>query len=278
MKRLLSTICCQPFKIAIFCLFLGPQHFTQAQQAVDIEEETPAQAQEKDSVNQLKFNADDNFMLSARYYAGRSDSSAVLLLHDCDHDSSDYEILAEQLSQYGVHALALDLRGFGASTSNEFSHLQIKRNSKDINTYRAELARLSSFWQGDILTAYNYLRTKIEKTNNVAVVAAGCTAPQAIFLAQKMRINSFVMLTPILNYMEKEYYKNLIDIPALFITSAHHANTYQTSKELFQWNGDNASTLQTFKGIRQGQSLLNAKKFLSLDIALWLDNILSKSN
>jgi len=76
--------------------------------------------------------------------------------------------------------------------------------------------------------------------------------------------------------MEKEHYKNLIDIPIYFIGSAHHANTYQTSNELFQWNGDNRSIFQIFKGIRQNSSLLRGKPFLAHNIALWLDNILSK--
>ena len=108
------------------------------------------------------------------------------------------------------------------------------------------------------------------------MVSAGCSAAQAIFLAEKIRINSFVMLTPLLNYMEKEHFKNLIDIPIYFISSIHHTDTFQTTKELFEWNGESRSVTKLFKGIRQGQSLLRAKRFLAEDIALWLSDILTK--
>jgi hypothetical protein len=240
------------------------------------EENADVETVKPEAFNQVKFITEDKFMLSGKYSAGNSDKSGVLLLHDCDHDSSSYDKLTEQLSNYGLHAFSLDLRGYGGSVSEQYSHANIKLNSKDILTYQTEFVLLTSFWQSDILAAYNYLRTRVAKNRDVAVVSAGCSSAQAIFLAEKMRINSFVMITPVLNYMEKEHYKNLIDIPVYFLGSVHHANTYQTTKELFEWNGDERSTLRTFKGIRQSHSLINGKRYLANDIALWLNDILAK--
>ncbi|MEW6989814.1 alpha/beta hydrolase [Colwelliaceae bacterium 6441] len=234
------------------------------------------QTDEPETVNQVKFMTQDKFMLSGQYYAGKADHSGVLLLHDCSNDSRSYDKLTELLAQYGLHAFALDLRGHGDSVNEKFSHYNVKRNSKDIVTYQSETARISSYWQSDVMEAFNYLRTKVNKKRDIAVVTAGCSSAQAVFLAQKMRIKSFVMISPTLNYMEKEHYKNLIDIPVYFIDSAHHADTYQTSKELFDWNGDSRSIFQIFKGIKQGHSLLKSKRYLSHDVALWLDDTLSK--
>jgi esterase/lipase len=256
----------------ISLLFIGGIcTFALAQEDVpEIEEPTP------EEVHQVKFMTQDKFMLTGKYFAGKADHSGVLLLHDCSHDSSSYDKLTELLSNYGIHALSLDLRGYGESISDEFSHRIIKSNSKDISTYQSEFMRITSFWKSDVLAAYNYLRSRIDNKRDVAVVSAGCSSSQAIFLAQKMRIKSFVMITPILNYMEKDHYKNLIDIPAYFLSSTHDAETYQTSKELFDWNGDDRSTFQLFKGNRQGNSLLNRKRYLSHDVALWLNDNLSK--
>ncbi|GLX78398.1 hypothetical protein tinsulaeT_17380 [Thalassotalea insulae] len=227
-------------------------------------------------VNQVKFMTTQNFMLAGKYYGGKEEHAGVLLLHDCSHDSADYTELAKQLSRHGLHTLALDLRGYGESISDEFSHLKIKRNAKEISVYQSEVSRLTSYWQSDVLAAYNYLRTRISNKHEVAVISAGCSAAQAIFLAENIRINSFVMLTPTLNYMEKEHFKNLIDIPIYFIASVHHTDTYQTAKELFEWNGERRSTLKLFKGTRQGQSLLKGNAFLAQDIALWLSNSLAQ--
>ena len=93
---------------------------------------------------------------------------------------------------------------------------------------------------------------------------------EAVQLADKMRVNSFVILSPIMDYMEKEQYKNLIDIPAYFVSSAHHADSFLTAQELFSWNGDNRSTTQVFKGVNQGHSLLRRNKFLAQNLAIWL--------
>ena len=226
--------------------------------------------------NQVKFISEDEFMLAGKYYAGKANHSAVLLLHDCSYSAGNYDKLAQRLSSFGLHTLSLDLRGYGASTSDRFSHVNMKRNTKDINVYQIEFDILKSYWPSDVLSAYQYLRDKINNKSDIAVVSSGCTASQSILLAQKRRINSFVMITPILNYAEKEHYKNLIDIPIYFIASAHHVNTYQTTKELFEWNGDNHSVFQLVKGIRQGQSLLRSKKYLAHDIAAWLDDTLAK--
>jgi len=233
-------------------------------------------AESNSSLNQIKFVAGDGFDLSGQYYPGKSDYSAVLLLHDCNHDSSSYEELSLLLSGFGLHVLSLDLRGFGASTSAEFSHQTIKRNAKDIVNYQSEVIRITSFWESDILASYHYLRSKIEKTSDIAVVSSGCSTAQAVSLAANMRVNSFVMLTPMMDYMEREQYKNLIDIPVYFIGSIHHAETYQTTKELFEWNGDKRSTFQTFKGNGFGNYLLRRKRYLANDIAFWLNDILVK--
>ena len=71
-----------------------------------------------------------------------------------------------------------------------------------------------------------------------------------------------------------EHYKNLIDIPAYFVSSAHHSGSTLTAQELFSWNGDSRSTSQVFKGVSQGHSLLRRNKFLAHNIALWLHRTL----
>lgn len=249
----------------------------QAPETIETSDETNnTDDKNNDSLNQVKFVAGDGFSLSGQYFQGKTDAAAVLLLHDCSHDSSTYDELSLLLAGFGLHVLSLDLRGFGSSTSEAYSHTAIKRNAKDIVNYQSEVVRITSFWESDILASYQYLRAKIKKTSDIAVVSAGCSTAQAVNLAAKMRVNSFVMLTPMMSYMEKEQYKNLIDIPVYFIGSIHHAETYHTTKELFEWNGDKRSTFQTFKGNSYGNYLLRGKRYLANDIAFWLNDLLMR--
>jgi alpha-beta hydrolase superfamily lysophospholipase len=225
---------------------------------------------ETTSPESIKFAVDDDFSLSGDFYSGDALGAGVLLLHDCSHSSKSYSVLGELLAKQGVNALALDFRGYGASTSELFSHQALKLKVKNIVSYQAEVAMLTSYWEKDVLYAYNYLRSRIGNEQPISIVASGCAVNEAIQLADKMRVNSFVILSPIMDYMEKEHYKNLIDIPAYFVSSAHHADSFLTAQELFSWNGDSRSTTQVFKGVNQGHSLLRRNKFLAQNLATWL--------
>lgn len=225
-------------------------------------------------VQEINFTVDDGFLLSGDYYLGDTLGAGVLLLHDCAHSSKSYSVLGELLAKQGVNALAIDFRGFAASETDGFSHQAIKKQVKDIVSYQAEVATLKSYWEKDVLAAYHYLRNKLGKDQPISIVASGCSVIEAVLLAEKMRINSFVILSPDMDYMEKEHYKNLIDIPAYFVSSAHHSSSFLTAQELFSWNGDSSSTSQVFKGVNQGHNLLRHNKFLAHNIATWLHGTL----
>lgn len=222
------------------------------------------------SANSIKFAVDEDFSLSGDFYLGETLGAGALLLHDCSHSSKSYSVLGELLAEQGINALAIDFRGYGESTSELFSHKALKQKVKNIVSYQAEVAMLTSYWENDVLHAYNYLRSKIGNEQPISIVASGCAVNEAVQLADKMRVNSFVILSPIMDYMEKERYKNLIDIPAYFVSSAHHSDSFLTAQELFSWNGDSRSTTQVFKGVNQGHSLLRRNKFLAQNLATWL--------
>ena len=222
------------------------------------------------SPESIKFAVDDNFSLPGAFYLGDALGAGVLLLHDCSHSSKSYSVLGELLAEQGINALAIDFRGYGSSTSELFSNKALKLKVKNIVSYQAEVAMLTSYWEKDVLYAYNYLRSKIGNEQPISIVASGCAVNEAVQLADKMRVNSFVILSPIMDYMEKEHYKNLMDIPAYFVSSAHHADSFLTAQELFSWNGDSRSTTQVFKGVNQGHNLLRRNKFLAQNLATWL--------
>lgn len=222
------------------------------------------------SAQAVKILTPDEYLLSANYFVGEDKGAGVLILHDCAHTSKNYTDLAKKLSSNGLHTLALDFRGYGESSSDIYSHEQIKKKAKSIVAYQNDVATLTSYWEIDVLTAFNFLRTKVDRKKGVAVVAVGCSSLYAVALAEKMRINSLVLITPEMNYGTKERYKNLIDIPSYFINSSHHLDTIQTSKELFEWNGSLASKIQIFKSDAYDYGLLRRNKYLTDDISSWL--------
>ena len=227
---------------------------------------------------QVKFKArtDDDFMLTADYYAGTTRAGGVIVLHDCKSDRSRYNAMANALFQRGLHTLTLDLRGYGASISPEFSRDIIKQNATDLVSYQSEMALLTTYWQDDLVAAYQFLRSKVDKNQGIAIVTSGCSAAYGAALAEKILLNSIVMITPQMTFADKERYKKLIDIPSYFITSAHHMESNQVAQELFAWNGSKESKIQTFKGSRYGYYLIAREKSLIDDISQWINSTVTE--
>ncbi len=226
----------------------------------------------KDATNTVKIKArqDHDFLLTANYYPGGKRSGGVIILHDCNTSKRAYISVANSLVEQGLHTLLLDLRGYGESVSPAYSEELAKRNSSDIVSYQGEMALITANWPEDLLAAYQYLAKKLGKNKEIAVVSSGCSSAYAVALAEKIHLNALVMITPKMNYSDKERFKNLIDIPSYFITSSNHQDSYNTAQELFIWNGAKKSKMQIFKGGRYNQQHISAKNFLSNDIALWL--------
>lgn len=230
------------------------------------------------NIESIDFKGADAFPLKATLYKGDPKAPGVMLLHDCSHDSRSYAGLGRLLSDDGLNVLALDLRGYGASTTDTFSQKIMKQKSKDIVAYQGQMLMLQSYWNKDVLTAYNIFQQRLAKGQGISVIASGCSVNQAVVIAESFRVNSFALISPIMDYMEKERYKNLIDIPTFFVSSIHDAASYATTKELYMWNGDERSLILTYKGNRQGNSLMNGKRHLTAGMALWVEKHLHHRN
>lgn len=221
-------------------------------------------------VERVLIKGEKDFPLSATFYQGGHKAPGVLMLHDCAHDSKSYEDLGTLFSQQGLNALAFDFRGFGGSATDDFSQQDLKKTAKNMNDYKEKLLELQSFWDKDVLQAYEYLQSRLLKGQGISVITSGCSAIQGVAIAESYRVNSFAFLSPVMDYMEKERYKNLIDIPSFFISAIHHTDSFRTANELYTWNGDQRSVLLTYKGNQGGYLLLKDKSHLVSAASVWI--------
>jgi len=230
---------------------------------------------------QVKFKArsDHDFLLSADYRffpekASAKNMPGVIVLHDCHSQRNNYTKLSTSIAELGLHTLSLDFRGYGNSIAEGYSELEVKKHATDIVSYQNEIAVLRSYWQADLVAAYEFLRNKVDNSKGISIVASGCAGAYAVALAEQRHLHSMVLLTPEMSYADKERYKNLIDIPSYFISSAQHAMSYATAEELFTWSGAKQSKLQVYKGDKLNHQIINNQKYLVNDIALWLKSTL----
>jgi dienelactone hydrolase len=244
-------------------------------------EEEATKSAKVSSKYQVKFKAraDHDFLLTADYRffpekASEKNMPGVIVLHDCQGERNKYQALSTSIAEQGLHTLSLDFRGYGNSIAQGYSELEVKKKSKDIVSYQNDVAVLMSYWADDLKAAYEYLRSKVDKSKGISIVASGCSGAYAVALAEKVHLNSMVLLTPEMSFADKERYKNLLDIPSYFISSAQHAMSYATAQELFAWSGANQSKLQVYKGDKLNYQIMRANKNLANDIALWLKSTL----
>ena len=219
---------------------------------------------------QIKTTASDEFLLFADYYPGDLRSGGVIILHDCQSSRSSYRNMARSLANKGLHTLLVDLRSYGDSISQAYSEEVVKTKATDIVSYQSEMEAIKAYWPADLLGIHQYLSEKIGKNEGISIVANGCSVPYAVSLLEKRQLESMVMISPKMTYSDKDRYKNLIDIPNYFITSAADQDSFETTQELFTWNGDKGSKMQIFKGTAASNQLISRKKDLVNDIALWL--------
>lgn len=218
-------------------------------------------------IKKIQFQVPGDFFISADYYTGKKGAAGVLLLHNCNSNNQVFFTLGNALSTQGIHALAVNLRGFGASSSAIFSQKNIRSQSDTVTKYQEKMGELTTYWHDDLLAAYQLLRIKVGSAKHIAVVASGCSSIYAARLAEQMKLAPLVLLEPRMTLREKDDFKRLLDTPAYFIGVENDPISYQMSKELFNWNDHEDSKLQLLKN--QKTPLLNSRK-LSEEISNWL--------
>lgn len=262
----------QPFLLLSLCIFLlSATADVSAVQTEFLAKTNGGNATEKANlISEVRIVAEDKFTLSADYFKGSLRSDGFLLLHGCHSNRQSLHAIAKLLVEQGHHVLSMDLRGFGKSVTEQYSHNDIKRETKDIISYQQRMAQLMSYWEEDVLAGYQHLKANLAKENNISILSVGCAARYAVSTAEQLYVANIALLSPDMDYATKERYKNLRDIASFFISSVHHVESYQTTKELFEWNGHDRSTMLLYKGNYAGHHLLRRNKSLAIDIAHWL--------
>lgn len=222
------------------------------------------------AAEQVSIPTEQSLVLHAQHFKSPNSKGGVIVLHDCHSDIDTYLGLAISFQKQSIDALVLDLRGFGKSVSDTYSHEMVKKQSKDIVNYQQNIALLNAYWGEDALLAYQYLRSKIDKKLPISVVSSGCSAYTAVQLAEKVHLKTSVYIAPEMDFMAKEQYKNLMDSPHYFIGTAHDPESFQTTRELFNWNGDRRTKMKLVKSSLYTANLMAKNSGLFAEIAQWV--------
>lgn len=133
----------------------------------------------------VDITAPDGTKLKATYYPAAKPGPGVLLLHMCNSKRQAWEPVAAQLSAAGIHALALDYRGYGESGGDRFQDDPQKQQQVQ-----------NEKWPGDIDAAFEFLsrQSGVDK-DHIGAGGGSCGVNQAILAARRHpEVKSLVLL------------------------------------------------------------------------------------
>ena len=223
-----------------------------------------AQAGQRD----VDLTAADGTRLKATYFAADKPGPGVVLLHMCNSQRKAWAGLGEKLAKQGLHAIALDYRGYGESGGTPVAELP-----------QAERQRISQqLWPADIDTAFAYLVSQpgVDRTR-IGAAGGSCGVDNAIQLARRHpEVKTLVLLAGTTNAAGEQFLAQSPSMP-IFAAAAHDDGRIV---EVMQWmlgfSSGRANHLQEYRNGGHGTDMFAVHRDLEPAIVAWFDRHLVK--
>lgn len=210
-----------------------------------------AQAQE------VTFRTDDGVTIVGSLFLPAHSGPGVILIHALGRSREDWQSFATRLADAGFVALAIDLRGHGASGPLP--------EGTDLN----DLTRMTN----DVKAARAFLATRREVApNRIGIAGASIGANLAILVAAgDPTVRSLVLLSPGLDYRglrPEAAMKRYGDRPAMLVASQE--DTYATdSARKLATDGAGVRDLRILTGAGHGTVMLGRQPDLAGSLVDW---------
>jgi dienelactone hydrolase len=231
----------------------------------------PVFAAEPPAPRDVDISAPDGTKLKATYYAAAKPGPGVLLLHMCNSNRRAWEPVARQLSAAGIHALALDYRGFGESAGDRFR-----------NDPQREQQLVAQKWPGDVDAAFAYLSGQPGVDSKRAGAGGGsCGVNQAIQLAARHpEVASLVLLAGGTNGTGLKFLRQNPWLPIFAAAAAddqYDADAPRSMQWLVDVSGSPRNTFVGFPDGKHGTEIFGPHPELPTKIVEWYVDTLVKT-
>ncbi len=216
--------------------------------------------------------APDGAKLKATYYSAGKPGPAVLLLHMCNSQRTAWEPVARQLSAKGIHALAVDYRGFGESEGERYDKLTPQQQGQMV----------TQKWPGDVDAAFAYLLAQpgVDKAR-IGAGGGSCGVNQAVQVARRHpEVKSLVLLAGGTNQEGLQYLEQTHWLPVFAAAAADDefdADAEQTMQWLLALSGNPRNQFEGFTNGRHGTEIFGPHPELPKAIVAWYVETLVKA-
>ena len=218
---------------------------------------------------EVDLKAADGTRLKATYFAAATPGPGVVLLHMCNSQRKAWTGLGERLAKQGLHAIALDYRGYGESGGTPFAQLTPPE--------RQRIAQQS--WPGDIDAAFDFLVAQpgVDRTR-VGAAGGSCGVDNAIQLARRHpEIKTLVLLAGTTTAAGEQFLAQSPWLP-LFASAAHDdGRIVDVMRWMLGFSSGSANHLQEYRVGGHGTDMFAVHKDLEPAIVAWFDRHLVKT-
>jgi pimeloyl-ACP methyl ester carboxylesterase len=182
----------------------------------------------------------------------------------CNTDRSSWEPVGRQLSAAGIHALALDYRGYGESSGVRFTELPQQERQKLVGEK----------WEGDIDAAYAFLVSQegVDKTR-VGAGGGSCGVTQAVNVARRHpEVKSLVLLAGPTDAGGRRFLLENAWLPVFTSAAADDqfgADVVTQMRWLSEISGNPRNTFAGFQDGKHGTEIFGPHPELPKQIVAW---------
>lgn len=222
------------------------------------------------NAEQVSFSTADKFTLQGSYYKPKAQSQkAVLMLHQCNFNRTMYEQIGQGLAVLGIHALSIDLRGFGDSATDAFDMTRADELSAQESS--ALIKKLYKLWPSDAMTGLEFLQDKVGANGKIGVIGTSCGGSLALKLSASFPFSAVILLSSAQGEKNTQRYEHLLQFsPTLLIASVEDEAAYQSAQKLFGVAKHVASKFLSYTGDAHGHPLFKQDPLLQSEIVNWL--------
>jgi alpha-beta hydrolase superfamily lysophospholipase len=213
----------------------------------------------------VSFHTSDGVLIAAAMFESpRRPAPAVILLHMLTRSRDDWQSLASRLADAGIHALAIDFRGHGASAAGPpgpDGEPDLTRLVRDVQAARAFLAT----------------RSDLVRPNAIGIAGASLGANVALLeAAADPAIRSLALLSPGLEYKTLRVDAAMRKYgarPALLIAATNDPYAVRSVRQLVAIGGGPRET-RTLENAGHGTTMLGRDPDLSGTLVDWFERTL----
>jgi len=216
-----------------------------------------------DSGTDVDLKAPDGTPLKATYYSAGKPGPGIVLLHMCNSQRKAWASLGPRLAAKGLHALAIDYRGYGESGGKRYTEW-----SPD------ERGRIpAETWPSDIDVAFAYLASR-PGVDRARMGAAGgsCGVNQAVQLARRHpEVKTVVLLAGGTTAAGEDYLGRASWMPIFGVAAHDDGNAVDFMRWTMGFSSNPTNQLKTYPKGGHGTELFAVHADLEPAIVSWFE-------